>query len=80
MVRRERQRLLDGGIGARRLVGAHRPVQVRAPGPGFAPVADGAVGVPLLRLAKRAGGVHLGERVHQLKALVEELLRLRVIR
>ena len=73
MPRREPQRLLDGGVGPGRLVGAHRPVQIRAPRPSFAPVADRTVRIVLLRLPEGAGGILLGERVHQLEALIEVL-------
>ena len=78
--RREGHRLLERGIRVGRLRRPHRSVEVRAPGPGLAPVADGAVGVVGPRLAERADRVDLGEGVHQLHALVEELLRLLVVR
>jgi hypothetical protein len=45
-------RLLRRGIGERRLIGGHRPVQVRAPRPAFAPIADRAVGIALPRFAE----------------------------
>ena len=73
-------RLLNGGIRTRRLVRGHSPVDVRPPGPGFAPVADRALRVALLRFAKRSAGLHLGKGVHQLEALIEVGLRLRVRR
>ena len=66
------------GVGVRRLLGRHRPVQIRAPRPRLAPVADRAVRVALPRLAKRPHRLRLGERVHHLEALVEERLRLLV--
>jgi hypothetical protein len=76
--RAQRQRLLERRIGAGRFLRRHRAVQVRAPRPRFAPVTDGALGVPLPRFAKRPDGLRLRERVHQLKALIEERLRLAV--
>ncbi len=68
-------RLLRGGVREGRLLGRHRAVQVRAPRPAFAPVADGAVGIALPRFAERAHRVEAGERVHHLEALVEKRLR-----
>ena len=70
----QRQRLLQSGVGKRRVLGQHRAVQVRTPRPGFPPVADGARRIALPRFAERAHRVELGERVHHLEALVEELL------
>ena len=72
-------RLLRGGVGERRLLGRHRAVQVRAPRPAFAPVADRAVGIALPRFAERAHRVEARERVHHLEALVEKRLRFLVL-
>ena len=69
-----RHGLLRGGVSEGRLLGDHRAVQIRAPRPGFAPVADGAARVALPRLAERAHRIELGERIHHLEALVEERL------
>src|SRR5688572_1547534 len=68
-------RLLRGGIGKRRLLGRHRAVQVRAPRPALAPIADRALRVALPGLAERAHRVEARERIHHLEALVEERLR-----
>ena len=76
----QRERLPDGGVRVRSLVGAHRSVQVGSPCPRLAPVADGAVRVPLPRFAKRANRFGLGEGIHHLEALVEEGLRLLIRR
>ena len=76
--RRERARLLGRRIRVRRIFAGHRLVQVRAPRPRFAPIADRAFGVALPRFAKRPHRLGLGKRVHHLKALVEVRLRLLV--
>ena len=78
--RREGHRLPDRGVGVGRLRGPHGAVEIGAPGPGLAPVADGAVRVVDPRLAERADRVDLGEGVHQLHALVEELPGLGAVR
>jgi hypothetical protein len=56
----------------------HAAVDVWSPRPGFAPITDRTLGIPLLRFAKRSTGLDLREGVHQLKALVEVRLRLGV--
>ena len=73
----ERQRLLNGGVRTWCLIYPHRAVQIRPPGPGFAPVADRALRVVLLCFPERPCGVDLRERIHQLETLVEILLCLR---
>ncbi len=73
-------RLARGGVRVRRLLVAHRRVQVRSPRPRFSPVADRAVGITLPRLAERTDGLGLGERVHHLEALVEVRLGLLALR
>ena len=73
-----RRRLLDRGVGMRRLERPHRAVQVRTPRPRLAPVADGALRIAFPRLAERPGRFLLGEGVHQREALVEVRLRLGV--
>ena len=74
------ERLADGRIGIRSFRRGHRYVQIRPPGPRFAPVADGALRIEFLRFAKRAYGFVLAERIHELKALVEEGLDLGIVR
>ena len=68
-------RLLNGRIGVRRFLGAHRTVQVRSPGPRLAPVADRAIRIALPCFAERANRLGLRERVHHLEALIEKRLR-----
>ena len=46
-------------------------VEIRSPGPGFAPVADRAIQIALLGFAKRADRVDFVECVLELKTLVE---------
>ena len=74
------QRLLNRGIRVGRLLGRHRRVQVGAPCPRFAPVADRAVRIALPRFSKRAHRLRLREGIHHLEALVEECLGLFVAR
>ena len=77
---RKRDGLLDRGVRERRLVRSHDPVQIRSPGPGLAPVADRAHRIARLRFAERAHGLRLREGIGQLESLVEECLRLAVLR
>ena len=77
---RKRDGLLDRGVRERRLVRSHDPVQIRSPGPGLAPVADRAHRIAHLRFAERAHGLRLREGIGQLESLVEECLRLAVLR
>ena len=65
----------DCRIRIRRVGRPHVNVQIRTPGPCFAPKTDGALGVGFLRFAERAHGFVLGESVHELKALIKEGLR-----
>ncbi len=67
-----------GGVRERRVLGVHLLVEVRAPRPGLAPVADGTGRVGSPRRAERPDGVRLREREHHLHALVEVGLRFRV--
>jgi hypothetical protein len=71
-------RFLNGRVRAGRLLPRHPAVDVRAPRPGFTPVADRAVGIALLRSAKGSTRFDLREGVHQLKALTEVGLCLRI--
>ena len=77
---RKRDGLLNRGVRERRLVRSHDPVQIRSPRPGLAPVADRAHRIAHLRFAERAHGLRLREGIGQLESLVEECLRLAVLR
>ena len=68
-------RLLDRGVGVRRLVGGHRRVEVGAPCPRLAPITDGAVRIALPRFAERPDRFRFREGVHHLEALIGKRLR-----
>ena len=74
------QRLARRRQRPRRFGGGHGAVEIRTPGPGFAPIADRAIGVRLPGGVEGTHGFHLGEAVHELESLVEIALRQFVFR
>src|SRR5687768_9452495 len=75
----ERESFLNGCVRALGVVWGHPSVDVRAPGPGFTPVAYRAGRVAPLRLAERSTCFRFGEGVHQLEALIEVGLRFGIL-